>query len=231
MGELVDLLLDLLANGGNCIGMFDLLIGGSLGLGCRRIGWLAVLIATRGVAGLVLGILLHRLVRLLDLLANRGSRIGGSSGCVGRRSIVVLVGSAIAFNGSFVVACTGLVGLLIAGFGGLGLGLGRLGHVVSQNDGHRSQRPDVTAIKVTAHQKRRNASPNLSGKKKIRVREFLRERPSRACTVLYMSTIAIGTWAPVKQQYFNPGASKKKMRPGARMRPGRILCFPLNHTT
>jgi len=41
-----------------------------------------------------------------------------------------------------------------------------------------------------------------------------------------MSTIAIGTWAPVKQQYFNPGASKKKMRPGARMRPGRILCFP-----
>ena len=52
--------------------------------------------------------------------------------------------------------------------------------------------------------------------------EFLREHPSRACTVLYMSAIAIGTWAPAKQQYFNPGASRKKMRPGA---SGRILYF------
>jgi len=47
--------------------------------------------------------------------------------------------------------------------------------------------------------------PDLSGKK-TKVCEFLREHPSRACTVLYMSTIAIGTWAPVKQQNFNPGA-------------------------
>jgi len=67
--------------------------------------------------------------------------------------------------------------------------------------------------------------PDLSGKK-TKVCEFLREHPSRACTVLYMSTIAIGTWAPVKQQNFNPGAFFFWMRPGARMRPGRILCFP-----
>ena len=62
--------------------------------------------------------------------------------------------------------------------------------------------------------------------------EFLREHPSRACTVLYMSAIAIGTWAPAKQQYFNPGASRKKMRPGASGHPGRILCFRvINYVT